>query len=103
MHIFLFVFVFREVKESTQLLYCNMAERKFNRREKDKYSLSKKMNLENSVKYKEEYEKKHTLSLFIYFFKSSYPKPNPPVYSVFQKISTPAPSQFVKTPCLFGT
>ena len=29
MHIFLFVFVFREVKESTQLLYCNMAERKF--------------------------------------------------------------------------
>ena len=42
MHIFLLVFVFREVKESTQLLYCNMAKRKFNHRETDKYSHSKK-------------------------------------------------------------
>ena len=59
MHIFLFVFVFREVKESTQLLYCNMAERKFNREEKDKYSLSEKDELGKlCVKYKEEYDKK---------------------------------------------
>ena len=42
MHIFLSAFVFRELKESTQLLYCGMAERKFNRGEKDKYSLSEK-------------------------------------------------------------
>ena len=59
MHIFLSVFVFRDVKESTQLLYCNMAERKFNRREKDKYSLSEKDELGKlCVKYKEEYDKK---------------------------------------------
>ena len=49
MHIFLFVFVFREVKESTQLLYSIMAERKFNRGEKDSILFPKKTNLENSV------------------------------------------------------
>ena len=59
MHIFLFVFVFREVKESTQLLYCNTAERKFNRGEKDKYSHSEKDELGKlCVKCKEEYGKK---------------------------------------------
>ena len=57
MHIFLFVFVFCEVKESTQLLYCNMAERRFNRRDKDKYFLSEKDELGKlCVKYKEEYD-----------------------------------------------
>ena len=92
MHIFLFVFVLREVKGSTQLLYCNMAERKFNRGEKDKYSLSEKDELgkdELCVKYKEEDDKiyhnlvcpsYHPLPPFINFFKSSYPKPSPPVY-----------------------
>ena len=59
MHIFLFVFVFREVKESTQLLNSNMAERKFNRVEKDKCSLSEKDELVKlCVKYKEEFNKK---------------------------------------------
>ena len=46
------------MKESTELLYCNMAERKFNRGEKDKYSLSEKDELGKiCVKYKEEYDK----------------------------------------------
>ena len=53
------MFVFREVKESTQVLYCNMAERKFDREEKDKYSLSEKYELRKfCAKYKEEYDKK---------------------------------------------
>ena len=68
-----------------------MADRKFNRGEKDKYSLSEKDELGKlCVKCKEEYDKKTTPSpRLLIFSKVPTPNPTPPFIKFFKKFLHP--------------